>query len=1183
MAHFMEFVHLHNHTEYSLLDGACRILDEKGKPGEFIHTVVKYHMPAVAITDHGNMYGVIDFYTACQEANIKPIIGEEFYIAPASRFLKKTTSEGKDAYHITILAENNEGYSNLMKLSSLAFLEGFYNYPRIDKELLEKYSSGLICLSGCLQGEIPTLILRGENDKARAVAKYYKELFGKDRFYFEIMDNNIEEQKEVNKALLRLSKELEIPVVVTNDTHYIHKEDSEAHNILLCLATKKKLEDENRLKFKPQEFYFRTSEEMYDKFSSWCPDGLKNTLSIAERCNVKISFGKIFLPHYEVPADSKCKDANEFLKKLCYENLKKRYPTVTDEIKSRIEHELEVIFDMGFSTYFLIVWDIINFARRNSIRVGPGRGSGAGSIVSYLLGITDVDPIKYNLLFERFLNRERRTLPDLDIDFDDVNREKVIEYVKEKFGEDKIAHIITFSTLKARVVVRDVARTLSLPASEADKIAKMIPQDMSIYTALKEINELRNLAESDPIVKRIVEIGMKIEGLKRHTSIHAAGVVITPDELTKYVPVCKRPSENIITTQYYDDNLLKLGLLKIDFLGLRNLTIIEETLSLIKRNKNIAVETKDIPLDDKETYLLLSEGDTDGVFQLESSGMKELLQQVKPSKFTELIAILALYRPGPLNSGMVKEYIMRKHNKVPIKYDHPSLKDILEETYGIVIYQEQVMSIAMKLASFTPVQADILRQAMSKKVPEEIEKYREVFIQQAQKNNVPHKIASKIYDTIEKFGGYGFNKSHATAYSFITYWTAYLKTHYPLEFFTALLNSEILSPSVSNKEQKNKIPTYVKKIKTYGINVLPPDVQYSNDRFSIEENAIRFGLLAIKNVGAAAVNAIMKIREKEGLFKSWSHFISSVSKFQGQINRKVVESLIKAGACDRFNLPRSVLYQTIEEMLDKKPYDTLSLFVESELQSKEQMMEEWPEHVKLNFEKEVLGMYLSGHPLSKFADEIKMLSTIDLSTLDKFASEREPYDEDATGEEFYVEEDKQIQNGKAARIAGIISEVQNLKTKKDNKKFVKFILENLDGEISVVLYPREYEIYNKLITVNNLVVVSGKLIWKTNECALYANEVLSLEEAKRKLINKIYIKLDPITLNEENLDKIKHVLNKEEGPCKVYLKIILHDGSVNFVDTGVKIKYREDTIENLEKIIGKKNIELNCSNGVVEL
>jgi DNA polymerase-3 subunit alpha len=1179
----MEFVHLHNHTEYSLLDGACRVLDEKGKPGEFIHTAVKYRMPALAITDHGNMYGVIDFYTACQELNVKPIIGEEFYIAPSSRFIKKPSPEGKDAYHITLLAENNEGYSNLMKLSSLAFLEGFYNYPRIDKELLEKYSFGLICLSGCLQGEIPTLILRGENDKARAAAKYYKELFGKDNFYFEIMDNNIEEQKEVNRVLLRLSKELEIPVVVTNDTHYIHKEDSEAHNILLCLATKKKIEDENRLKFKPQEFYFRTPEEMYNKFSSWCIDGLKNTLSIAERCNVKISFDRIFLPHYEVPAESECKDANEFLKKLCYENVKKRYPKLTDEIKSRIEHELEVIFDMGFSTYFLIVWDIINFARRNCIRVGPGRGSGAGSIVSYLLGITDVDPVKYNLLFERFLNRERRTLPDLDIDFDDVNREKVIEYVREKFGEDKIAHIITFSTLRARVVIRDVARTLSLPASEADKIAKMIPQDMSIYTAVKEINELKNMVESDPTIRRIVEIGMKIEGLKRHTSVHAAGIVITPDELTKYVPVCKRPSENIITTQYYDDNLLKLGLLKIDFLGLRNLTIIEETLSLIKHNRNIALETKDIPLDDKKTYRLLSEGNTDGVFQLESSGMKELLQQVKPSKFTELIAILALYRPGPLNSGMVREYIMRKQNKVPIKYEHPSLKDILEETYGIVIYQEQVMSIAMKLASFTPVQADVLRQAMSKKIPEEIEKYRAVFIQQAEKNGVSHKIASKIYDTIEKFGGYGFNKSHATAYSFITYWTAYLKAHYPLEFFTALLNSEISAPSISTKEQKSKIPGYVKKIKAYNINILPPDVQYSNDKFSIEGSDIRFGLLAIKNVGAAAANAIMKIREKEGMFRSWPHFISLVSKYQGQINRKVLESLIKAGACDRFNLPRAVLYQTLEEMLDKKAYDVPSLFMESELLNKNQMVEEWPEHVKLNFEKEVLGMYLTGHPLSKFADEIKMLSTVDLSTLDKSANGEEIYSEEPADEEFFVEEDKQIEDGKPVHIAGIISEVQNLKTKKDNKKFAKFTLENLDGEISVILYPREYEIYNKLITVNNLVVVEGKLTWKMNKCELHANEVLSLEEAKRRWINKIYIKLDPITFNDENLNKIKHILSKQEGPCKVYLKVVLHDGSVNFVDTGMRITYEREITEKLERVIGKKNIELNYSEKILEM
>ncbi|MBU2222032.1 MAG: DNA polymerase III subunit alpha, partial [Candidatus Omnitrophica bacterium] len=846
-----DFIHLHLHTQYSLLDGACRLPD--------LLTLAKlYKMDSLAITDHGNMFGAIDFYTEALKQGIKPIIGAEVYVAPRSRLDKSSSGIEEAAYHLILLAKDELGYKNLAKLISIAYLEGFYYRPRIDKEILSVYHEGLIGLTACLKGEIPSLLQEKRFNDALKTADDYLNIMGKDNLFLEIQVNKIPDQVTVNQGLIRISRELKIPLVATNDVHYLQKSHARAHEALLCIQTQNTLDDPNRMRFQTDEFYFKSPEEMKELFKE-VPEAIANTLEIAGRCNLELDFKQIHLPKYEPPVNT-TKEA--FLKDLCEKGLKQKYPEVDAQIRERLEHELKVIRDMGFTSYFLIVWDFIHYAKSQQIPVGPGRGSAAGSLVSYLLGITDIDPLKYKLLFERFLNPQRMGLPDIDIDFCYERRQEVIDYVTKKYGQENVAQIITFGTMQARAVVRDVGRVMGLAYADVDRIAKMIPPDPSINLkdALESEPELKNLYKNDPQITKLIDTALILEGLNRHASIHAAGVVIADKPLNEYMPLFKSQDDQI-TSGYGMKVLEKIGLLKVDFLGLRTLTVIDQAKKIIKETRGKDIDIDNIPLDDPNTYKLLAAAQTIGVFQVESSGMRDLLKKMEPEEFEDLIALLALYRPGPMGSGMLSDFIQRKRNKTPIRYDNKRLEPILKSTYGIMVYQEQIMQIASSLAGFTLAQADLLRRAMSKKTPEVMEQQRKSFIAGAVKQGVSETIASKIFDQIEYFSGYGFNRSHSAAYALISFRTAYLKANYPVEFMTALLTSE--------RDNTDKIVEYINESERMGIEILPPDINASSGLFKVvDEKKIRFGLLAVKNVGRGAIDSIIQSREKHGNFTS---------------------------------------------------------------------------------------------------------------------------------------------------------------------------------------------------------------------------------------------------------------------------------------------------------------------------
>ncbi|MEI8218489.1 MAG: DNA polymerase III subunit alpha, partial [Elusimicrobiota bacterium] len=839
-----EFVHLHNHTEYSLLDGACRITDDKDKPAELMQVIGKeFKMPALAITDHGNMYGAVEFYSACRESGIKPIIGCEAYVAPGSRFEKKSEKGGsaEHYHHLTLLAKYLTGYQNLMEMVSKGFLEGFYYKPRIDRELLEKHHTGIIALSGCLAGEVASALLKGKTDDAERIALSYRDLMGADNYYLEVMDNGMEDQKRIIPHLMELSEKTGIPLVATNDCHYLRQADAYDQDILLCIGTGKNVSDPGRMKFSSDQFYYRSPDEM-KKIFSYIPEAIKNTLVIAEKSNLEISFDQLLLPNYPVPKGT---TAEKFLEKLCREGLQKRYPSVNKEHEQRLAHELSIINRMGFAAYFLIVWDFIHYAKSQGIPVGPGRGSGAGSIVAYALGITDICPLHYGLLFERFLNPDRRSMPDLDIDFADTGRDRVIEYVINKYGAENCAQIITFGSMQARLVIRDVGRVMGFTPQETTRIANLIPPGANVYAALQTTPELRTLSQSDERVRQLLVTSQKLEGLKRHTGVHAAGMVIANERITKYSPLAKG-AKDVITTQYDGNILPKLGLLKVDFLGLRTLTVIDDAVRLI-REKTPAFDLEKAPLNDEATYKLFHNAKTLGVFQLESKGMRDLLRKLIPTTIEDIIALISLYRPGPMGAGMIDLFVGRKHGKKQVTYDHAVLEPIIKDTYGVILYQEQVMRIATDMAGFSAGQADGLRKAMSKKIPEEIEKQRDNFITGAGKNKIEKKLAEKVFDQIVQFGGYGFNKSHAAAYGMLSYRTAFLKANYPQEYMTALLNAEIGHSAVVKEDEESKIVGYIHDAESMGIPILPPDIQTSFEQFSREGAAIRFGLVAIKN------------------------------------------------------------------------------------------------------------------------------------------------------------------------------------------------------------------------------------------------------------------------------------------------------------------------------------------------
>ncbi len=1166
MSNQPNFVHLHAHTEYSLLDGACRVVDDRGKPSELIRFIASQKMPALAMTDHGNIFGTIEFYRSCHEEGIKPILGMEAYVAPASRKEKSGTLSSSNN-HLTLLAKNDKGYENLLKLTSLSYMEGFYYKPRVDWESLEKYHEGIIALSGCLKGKIAETILKENNDKAKTLAGKYQEIFGKGNFYLELMDHGIENQRIVDRSLLEISKDTGIPLVATNDCHYLKKEDAFAHDVLLCIGTGRLLSDTNRMKYAAEEFYYKTPQEMAKIFAE-VPSAIQSTLDIANQCNVEIRFDRILLPHYQVPQGE---SMDSYLEKLCLDGLRKRFGEITPVHKSRLEEELSVIKRMGFSAYFLIVWDFVNFAKSEGIPVGPGRGSGAGSLVSYVLGITNIDPLRYGLLFERFLNPDRRSMPDLDIDFSDEGREKVIQYVRMKYGSESVAQIITFGSMMARLVVRDVGRVMQIPLQECDRIAKMIPREIgiTIASALKQVPELQSLYKANPQIKQLLDVSQRLEGLKRHTGVHAAGIVIVPttkeQDITNIVPVAKT-SNDVITTQYNDESLLKLGVLKMDFLGLRTLTVLKNAEDFVKERCDRQFNLDNILLEDEKTFKLLANAKTTGIFQLESSGMRDLLRKLKPSTLEDVIALVSLYRPGPMGSGMLNDFVARKHTHSKVKFDHPSLVPILKETYGIIVYQEQVMQISRVISNFTAGQADVLRKAMGKKIPEEITKLKANFMEGAKIKGIDAKIADKIFTQIEHFGGYGFNKSHATAYGLIAYQTAFLKANYPHEYMASLISSAIGHANLG-REEGNKLTEYIEEARSMGIEIVPPSVQTSQAFFGLtgqgSETKILFGLVAIKNVGENAVKEIIRARGEKP-FLSLEDLCRRMDS--RTVNKKVLESLIKAGAFDFCGEPalvvRPQLIQAIEKVLDSsakiredQTKGQGSLFDHSDLEQEVSLQTSpdekpvvWHDHDLLSYEKEVLGFYLSGHPLAKFKDELGFYSTCHLGHLPTNGENR-------------------------IRVAGIIENVRRLVSKQNKTPYARFKLEDLEGEIDCVVFPKAYaDGLSAKVAINQMVVVSGRLNRTVGDeegrQELIVEDILPMEKAREAYIKKIVIQISTAGLDDPILGDLKNLVEKNPGRCGV--QFLLHTpshGSYNLkVESGVKLS--SHLIEGLKKILG---------------
>ncbi len=1117
-----DYVPLHLHTEYSLLDGAIKI-------GELVKTAEQFRLPALAITDHGNLFGAIEFYRKVSKAGIKPIIGCEVYVAPDSRFSKKKVENEENAYHLILLARDISGYKNLMRLVSLAHIEGFYYKPRIDNDLLEQYSGGLIVLSSCMKGEIPSLLLKGDIDGARRRALYYKNLFGPDNFFLELQANGIPEQAELNKKLYELAAEVHLRVVATNDCHYLKREDARAHEVLLCIQTNKTLKDPDRMKFQTDEFYFKSPEEMKKEFSS-APEAIRNTVLIAERCNLTLELGGALLPEFKTP-DGLTPEG--YLERLAEDGLKRRFSktAVPDSYRLRLKEELRMIKKMGYASYFLIVWDFIKFAKEKGIPVGPGRGSAAGSLVAWALGITEIDPIKYNLLFERFLNPERVSMPDIDVDFCRDRREEVIRYVQEKYGKDQVAQIITFGTMASRAAVRDVGRVCGIPYQEVDKIAKLIPQsvtkEIDLKTAIEITPPLKDAYETNPQIRELLNIAMKLEGLARHASVHAAGVVIAPGPLTEYTALYRgSKGDETITTQFDLESIEKVGLLKFDFLGLDTLTIIDKTQKYIKEMVP-DFDINNIPLDDKETYKLLASGRTAGVFQLESSGMRELLIKLEPDRFDDLIALVALYRPGPLGSGMVEDFIKRKKGFVPVKYELPELKDILEETYGVILYQEQVMRISNRIAGFTMGQADILRRAISKKDPLLMEELKTRFIKGAIDRGYPEEIAKRLFELIEYFGNYGFNKSHSAAYALVAYQTAYLKAHYPVQFMAASLTAE--------SDKTEKVLRLINECRDMGIEVLPPDINKSEEGFTIDGNAIRFGLRAVKGVGDAAVELIKAERFKRP-FESFEDFLDRTagSDTNGdasrKLNKKVIEALIKAGAFDSLGISRKDAITRLERAQSPVSRNGSaiqpSMFEITEVKGQKSEtgisttghrpttsgLKDWDEAVRLAYEKEALGFYITGHPVKPFRE---ILKTFGIKSTEELKTE--------------VRNQTSDSRPVTSVIAGLILELKRHKTRGKNELMSFITLEDEEGSIEVIVFPELYKKSMALLEKGSMLVVRGNADTSEKGVKIIAEDIRDFEGFIRDSLlgcSRIQLRLSSSHLERDRLLLLKDMLSK---------------------------------------------------------
>ena len=1155
-----EFVHLHVHSEYSLLDGMCRVKDIPKRAKEL-------GMKAVALTDHGVMFGSALFYQACQKEGIKAIIGCEVYVAPTSRFDKEFSRDDDKYNHLILLVKDKEGYQNLIKLVSIGFTEGFYSKPRIDKEVLEKYSNGLVCLSGCLAGEVSKAILEDNLEKAESIALWYKKVFGED-YYFEIQNNGLSEQVMVNQQLISLSRKLNIPLVATNDAHYLRREDSFNHEILLCMQTGKRITDSDRMRFETDEFYIKSTEEMADYFEA-VPEAIENTVKIADKCNFDFEFGVTKLPNYDVPKEFKTHE--EYFRYLTKLGLEERYgKEYSDEIKNRAEYEMSVISKMGYVDYYLIVWDFIHYAKTHDIPVGPGRGSGAGSIIAYAIGITDIDPIKYGLLFERFLNPERISMPDFDVDFSDEKREQVINYVTEKYGADHVSQIITFGTLAAKNVIRSVGRVLNIPFPDVDKIAKLIPREIhiTIEQALEEVKELKALYEDDKQVRQLIDISKALEGMPKNASTHACGVVITKDPVDTYVPLYL--NEGNTATQYTMTLLEELGLLKMDFLGLRTLTVIEDAIALVKENRGIDVKFDD-EMNDQNVYKLWKEGKTYGIFQFESGGMTSFMKELKPDCLEDLIAGVSLYRPGPMDQ--IPRYIKGKQNPGHNEYTHPALEPILNVTYGCMVYQEQVMQIVRDLAGYSLGRADLVRRAMGKKKLDVMAKEREVFIHGQTdengnvvvpgcvRNGIDEVSANKIFDEMAEFAKYAFNKSHAACYAVVAYRTAYLKAYYPEEFMAATLNSFL--------GNLDKIPVYIEECKNLGIEILKPSINESFSKFTVENGKIRYGMGSIKNVGTAVVNDIVLERQSNGKFESFTDFCERVSSLT--VNRKCIESLIKAGCFDEFGKTRSTLTASFDDILDAinssrkdKMENQVSVFdlMDSTGEEKEnkqyvfQELEEFDTKDYLSMEKEMLGIYLSGHPLEKFKNKIEKLSNINSLEIAEIDTELQE-----TGELKKHKEDEII------KTVGIISKVKK-KITKNNSQMCFVTIDDLYGSFEVIVFESVFNRCSDAIEEEKIVFVEGRLSIRDDEPTKIVASNIKEMVAEDDVISKITVNITDFSdeKKQELRDEIHIYAKYSNAETQMYVAIkdeIRNCGKV-FVD--------KEVIDKWKNLFGENNI-----------
>lgn len=1148
----MAFVHLHVHTEYSLLDGSNKIK-------EYVKRVKELGMDSAAITDHGVMYGVIDFYKAAKEAGINPVIGCEVYVAPHSRFDRELTGGEDRYYHLVLLAENNVGYANLIKIVSKGFTEGYYYRPRVDFEVLQQYHEGIIALSACLAGEVPRLIQKGLIDEAKKTAKKFEECFGKGNYFLELQDHGIPAQQMVNSVLLNMSKELDIPLVATNDVHYTYAEDAQPHDILLCLQTGKKLADEDRMRYEGGQYYVKSEEEMKGLFPyAW--EAVENTQRIADRCHVEIEFGNYKVPHYEVPEGY---DSWTYLNKLCQDGMAERYPEDDGTLQKRLEYELDIIKTMGFVDYFLIVWDYINYCRENDIAVGPGRGSAAGSIVSYCLKITNIDPIKYNLLFERFLNPERVSMPDIDVDFCFERRQEVIDYVGRKYGTDKVVQIVTFGTMAAKGVIRDVGRVMDLPYAYVDGIAKMIPNELNITIdrALELNPEFKKLYREDEQVHTLIDMCKRLEGLPRHTSMHAAGVVICPEAADNFVPL-SRGSDGSITTQFPMTTIEELGLLKMDFLGLRTLTVIQNAVRMVEKSTGIFIDIDNIDYNDPAVLASIGTGRTDGVFQLESGGMKSFMKELKPQSLEDIIAGISLYRPGPMD--FIPKYIKGKNNPDTVTYDCPQLEPILAPTYGCIVYQEQVMQIVRDLGGYTMGRSDLVRRAMSKKKQYVMEQERKNFTYGNSEEGVPGcvangisaEVADHIYDTMMDFAKYAFNKSHAACYAVVAYQTAYLKYYHPVEFMAALMTSVIDNPG--------KVSEYIMTCRSMGIQILPPDINLGESGFSVSGNEIRYALTAIKSIGRPIIDAVVAERNARGPYTNLEDFITRIA--DKDVNKRAIEHFIKAGALDSLGGTRKQFMSVYIQILDHVQQDKknnmagqISLFdIVSEEEKEDYEVKlpdvgEYSKEMKLAFEKEVLGIYISGHPLEEYQDLWRKNIT-------------------NTTADFALDEELNttiVQDGKPATIGGMITEKKIKYTK--NEKVMAFLqVEDLVGSVEVIVFPRDYEKYGSFLSEDNKVFIKGRVsVEEDRDGKLICEKIVPFDDIPKKL----WIKFPTKDAYEEKKKVLFDILKESEGNDSVVI-YVENPKSMNPLKDNWNVNAEEGLIGRLEEQFGRENIKV---------